>query len=186
MPRAKNRGLSLVEVLVALCILAIGTATASTLATRIVQSNEQVNFQAASYEVFNRVAAEVQRATCQIHPGQVAPTAASADPGLLVPPAAWIAVPVAGSGIRTIGDWEQGGTTEATGMPMKIEYQVTPDPPAGVGQMYGFDVLVRIREFRDNAAQDNLNANTTTWIRTWPIRKNCVVRTEPASRGGWP
>lgn len=181
----KQRGATLIEVMVAVMVLAVGSVAAMSLATQVVRANEQLNFQSASYEVFNRVAAEIRSSTCHVYPALVAPAPGTADPGLLIPAGAWQSVPVGTSVIRSIGNIEHGGATDGTGMPMIVDYRVQPDAPANPGELFGFDIEVRVREAKFNVAQDTLNATSTYWIRTWPIRKNCVVRSEPASRGGW-
>ncbi|MBK6684481.1 MAG: type II secretion system protein [Deltaproteobacteria bacterium] len=180
-----RRGATLIEVMVAVVVLAIGSVAAMDLATQVVRANEQLNFQTASYEVFNRVAAEIRSATCHVYPGLVAPAPGTADAGLLVPAGAWQSAQAGTSVIRSIGDIEHGAATDGTGMPMIVDYRVQPDPPANPGELFGFDIEVRVREAKFNVAQDTLNATSTHWIRTWPIRKNCVVRSEAASRGGW-
>lgn len=197
--RSASRGASLVEALVAIAVLGVGTAAVTNLVTSISEGKRKLAFQTSALELFNRLNSEIQASTCLVYPGNNTPTALSADPAFLVPIDTWVpalgvnpspiaapgtvAFPVGAAHTRTLGDFFN------VTPPLRVEYQLRPAPvpvPALPNNPFAYDVIVRVREIRRNAAEDNADVMSAHYIRTWPIRKACMARTTADSRGGYP
>ena len=132
-------------------------------------------------DTFGTFTAEVGSATCSIFPGQVAPTAISADPGLLIAANQWQANPVVGSAILTVGEFPRPPLNPE----FRVDYQLNPAPPLADGPM-SYDIQVRIRELLGDTVKDSMDVFSTYWIKTFPLKKTCTFRSQPINRGGYP
>jgi hypothetical protein len=194
--RRSTRGATLVEALVAIAVLGVGTAAVTNLVTSISEGKRKLAFQTSALELFNRINSELQASTCLVYPGAVGPTALSTDPAFLVPVDTWVpalgvnpspigapgtvAFPAGAAHTRTLGDFFN------VTPPVRVEYQLRPAPAGGPNTPVAYDVIVRVREIRRNAAEDNADVMSAHYIRTWPLRKACMWRTTADSRGGYP
>lgn len=179
-----RRGASLVEALVAVAVLGVGTAAVTNLMSSISAARRKMAFQTTSLELFNRLNSEIQASTCLVFPGQLVPDLTSADPAFLVPVGTWRDTPV-GAHVRTIGNF-----TNVVPQ-LRVEYQIPVAPaalaagPLTNNQAVAFDIVVRIREITHDAAQDAADVMSTHYIRSWPTRKTCMSRLTADTRGGF-
>ncbi|MBI2374652.1 MAG: prepilin-type N-terminal cleavage/methylation domain-containing protein [Deltaproteobacteria bacterium] len=182
--RRSRLGATLIESLIAMAVLAVGTAAIAELVRSITRANERAAFQTRSLEIYQRVASQVRSATCNVFPGNGAPIAASADPGLFtVAGAGWQTAAVGGSVITHIGAFDDSDFPVTAGKPRYVvEYRVTSDT-AGVD---AYDVLIRIREVSVESSADDLDVFNNLYIRTYPTKKVCTLRSTASSRGGYP
>jgi type II secretory pathway pseudopilin PulG len=180
-PSRSRRGATLVEALVAVAVLGVGTAAVTELVGSISNARRKLSFQTSALDRFNRLNAEIQASTCVVFPGAAGPTAASADAALMVPAATWQNAPV-GAHVQTVGDM-----FDVT-PPVRVEYQLAlvPPNPALTNDSFAFDVTVRVRELTRDAATDGANITSAHYIKTWPIRKACPWRATADTRGGFP
>jgi hypothetical protein len=173
----------LLEALVAIAVLGAGTAAISGLLTVIANANERMAFQRRADQVFKRVAAEIEDATCRCPDAACAVTildpgidpavhgAAHTLPGGACPHAAGTSV------VETCGDvldWVP---------PMHVSIVSTLHGTVLPGAPPSYDVEVRVREIRRNAAEDA--ATGGYWIRDYPISKTCSFTVDDTARGAF-
>jgi len=175
----RQRGATLIEALVAIAVLGVGTASVTSVISAINGARRQISFQTSSLELFNRLDSEIQSSTCLVFQDLLAPDASSADPAFLVPRRAWQITPPVGSRLRTLGDFRDAVPA------VRVEYQLDDVAAAGPNRPPALDILVRVREIR-GTAEDLLDIQSAHYIRTWPIRKACTFRSASESRGGYP
>ncbi|MBI4818526.1 MAG: hypothetical protein HY791_19825 [Deltaproteobacteria bacterium] len=193
--RRSRLGATVVESLIAMAVLAVGTAAVAELVRSIMRANERAAFQTRSLEIYQRVASQVRVATCDIYPNAVGdlPTSLSSDDGFLDPAAQapnWrgdAAGPIPGSAITHIGLFDDTGRPNAVNPSYGVDYQYAPD---ATGSLRAFDLLIRIREITPESTADNFNATggslTNRYIRTYPVKKVCNYRSIDSTRGGFP
>ncbi|MCC7381221.1 MAG: prepilin-type N-terminal cleavage/methylation domain-containing protein [Deltaproteobacteria bacterium] len=190
--RAGQRGTTLVEAMVAVVVLSVGTAAITELLRSISTANRRMDFQTTSLDIFGEFAAQVQDAPCDMFPGVAAPVNdGSTDPGLLLapPPPGWQEiVPVAGSAITMVGDFGPATGVAATQnrlLNYRVRYNAQPSaPPVGGAGVPAFDLQVEIREITFDPLKDAPATTDGYWIRTFPLKKICNVRTEPEDGRG--
>ncbi len=183
--RRSQRGATLVEALVAIAVLGMGTAAVTNLITSISGARRKMAFQTSSLELFNRLNSEIQASTCLVYPGSNAPTVASTDAALfaVATAATWQSVPI-GAHVVTVGDFLEMVP------PMRVEYRVDLAPLLAINgvpdaQPRAYDVVVRVREITRDAARDAQDVMSGHHIRTWPIRKSCALRGTADGRGAF-
>lgn len=179
-PRRSQHGGLLLECVIALGVLFTGSAAVVAVLGNVSQTSKQIRFHALALSMFGQLSSEVGAATCNVGPGQNAPTALTADPGLLVVANQWQTTPVANSNIQTIGAFNNLSPR------IVIDYRLNPTVGAPVNSPPSFDVQVRIRQVMNDAAKDSLDALNTHWIKTFPVKKTCAFRSQLQSRGGYP
>lgn len=187
----QQRGTTLVEAMVAVVVLSVGTAAITELLRSISNANRRIDFQTTSLDIFGEFAAQVQDAPCDMFPGAVAPTVPGTDPGLLLAPAPPLfqeVIPVAGSAITMVGDFGPKAATpdlQNRQLNYRVRYNVAPAAAAAaLNGVPAFDVQVEIREITFDAAKDDPTVLDGYWIRTFPLKKICNVRTEPEDGRG--
>jgi len=173
--RASRRGATLIEAVVALGALGVGTAGVMTLMTYVSQTSERAAFHGRAIDVASEFAAQVADTTCDLLPDDNAPSPPATDPGLLA--AGDQLAPVTGSAITLVGDID--GTPS-----VRVSYVSTLEiRGAGFDGPPAFDLEVRIREITNDDALDDPAITEGWWIRTFPVKKVCNRRTEPTGRG---
>ncbi len=187
--RAKRRGSTLVEALVAIAVLGMGTAGIAGLITTISGANRRLAFQRRANEVFSQFAAQVADAKCDCIgpacPGVDFDRDPALDPAFasaFVDPGNPCALP-AGSTITMCGDQADWIPPVLGGPPMQLSYTVVEDL-ALVGAPPSLDILVRIREIRQLAAENAVA--DALWVREYPLKKVCTLRMEVNGRGEFP
>lgn len=183
--KKSKRGLTLVEAVVALLILATGLAALFGMITRVNQANESMALQTLALDAFRRITAQIQDARCDVVAQNTtvgAPTSV-VDPGLNVPLMAWIAAPVPNSDIIFLGDGNTNPELANKTPRVRIDYRRTAiaQGVAGVPPTITFDV--RVRELRGDAALDAVALENGYWIRIYPVQKLCNVRLDDTARG---
>lgn len=175
--RRSRRGATLIEAAVALGALGIGMAGVMTLLTYVSQTGKQAAFHGRALDLAAEFAAQAADTSCDLRPNDVAPTAPATDPGLLAAGDQFVAV--SGSAITLVGD--------IAGHPrVNVSYAVVPElRVAGFDGPPAFDLTVRIREIMNDAAKDDPAVTRGYWIREYPVKKVCNLRTEPVGRGGY-
>lgn len=188
--RRRSRGSTLIEALIAVAVLGMGTAGIAGLITTISGANRRLAFQRRANEVFSQFAAQVADARCDCVgpacPGADLDLDPALDPGFagaFLFPGDACALP-AGSTLTICGD--QANWTppvETSGPPLQLSYtSVLYAPPVAIpGAPPAYDLLVRVREIR-NVADENLVADAP-WVREYPLKKVCNLRMEPTGRG---
>jgi type II secretory pathway pseudopilin PulG len=179
----RERGVTLVETMIALIVLSTGVAAVFGMVTHVTTANRSLTFQANSLDVFARVAAQIQDTQCDF-PTTGPPVI---DPGLLVAQNTWITAPVGNSAISFIGVTDGVDLPELTQPKMRIEYQLsreTPGPPTPDA----FNINVRVREITNDPVKDALGFAPSIfdgghWIRVYPVKKVCVPRVDDLVRG---
>ena len=189
--RRKRRGSTLVEALIAIAVLGFGTAGIAGLITTVSNANRRLAFQRRANEVFSQFAAQVADARCDCVgpncPGvdlSQDPALAPAFAGAFITPGMPCVIPP-GSTITMCGDQDTWTPpVEAAGLPMQLSYTSVLDPAALPGSPPSYDMLVRIREIRPNAAENAVA--DALWVREYPLKKLCTLRMEPNGRGEFP
>lgn len=173
--RRGRRGATLIEALVALAALGIGTAGIASLISHLSKVHRRQAFQTSSLDVLATFSTQVRDATCDLLPNTVSLTSGPADPGLLAP--GWQAGPVRGSAITTVGRIDGSP-------PILVSYNsvLVAVPPTFAGPP-SFDVQVRIREITGDPTLDDPNVTQGYWIRDFTVKKVCNLRLEADGRG---
>lgn len=173
-----TRGVTLVETMIALIVLATGIAALFGMATHVQTANRSLSFQTQSVDIFSRLTAQFRDARCDFDP--VNPAVLILDPALNQATGAWINTP-SGS-ISYVGD--TGGPTQTlpqTVPAMRIDYRLTRDLSAP--NVPAFIVDIRVRELMIDPAMNDPNMESGYWIRTYPMVKTCNARLEGTARG---
>jgi type II secretory pathway pseudopilin PulG len=173
----RRRGGVLIEAMVSLGILAVGSTAVINLMGHIRTANSRASFLSASLNLFGAFSAQVRAAGCD-HPNPAnAGTAiqflsATADTGLAIGNHVNQAL---GSAIDLVGDFE-GARKILDAPPMRLTYTVEDLTPVGTNSPPVLAIAVRIREIRRDAVLDA--AVDGYWIREFTVMKNCAIRTE--------
>jgi prepilin-type N-terminal cleavage/methylation domain-containing protein len=175
--RRARRGITLIETMIALAVLAVGIAAVFGMVVHVSRANRTMLLQTRSVDAFAQISAEIQNAKCDydptaapLVPGSVDPT--RTDPGLIPSAPAWISVP---TGSITFVGRTDGTLLPATVPVMQIDYMVTGDATAAPG-VPALDIQVRIQEV-------NPTGQLGDGIRIYPLRKLCNARLDETSRG---
>jgi type II secretory pathway pseudopilin PulG len=180
----KNRGAALLETVIALGILAIGTAAIVSLVTEVHRAGTKSTFQTAALDLFAGFSAQVRAASCDLDPlsagGGV--NGATTDQGLL-PGGPYTAPAATFTGITLVGDFDNTNGRQLVGAPpMRLTYVVTAVPTPQGPPILEIDVTVR--EITRNAAKDALAMGS--WIRNFRLTKVCTLRTDNDNACGNP
>lgn len=167
--RRARRGATLIEALIALAALAVGSAGVVSLLTYVTQANRRAAFQNRSLEIIAELSTQIRDVHCDIRPDGTT----IRDPGLA---AVTHAIPIAASGITLVGDL--GGTP-----PIRVQYVVSDSNLAGFGGPPGIDIDVQIREIMNDPNKDDPTVLVGYWIRTFVVKKVCNFRLDDAGRG---
>lgn len=170
---APRRGAALLETVIALGVLAVGTAAIVSLVTQVHQAGTKSNYQAASLDLFAAFSAQVKAAHCDVAPQNVG-ALDETDAGLI--PGTYL-TPIAGSSVQLVGDFI--GATQIPGTPpMRLSYEVLPaiTPPDGPPLL---EIDVTVRELTGDAAKDAQAMGP--WIRNFRLVKVCTLRTDNAT-----
>ena len=195
-----RRGVSLLEVLIASVVLAVGSLGTFALLDQVESAHRSLDLSRLAREAYARLAAEIRDAQCDYDGSQqpfvLEPT--TTDPGLLASiDAGWIGVDVP---IPEASSMTQAGRTDGsypalaqTVPALRIEYRValesapvpvpggTQPPAAQVGP--GFDIQIRVRQITRDPDRDDPTVETGWWIRHYPLHKTCNPRYERSRRG---
>lgn len=191
--RSMRRGSTLIEALIAVAVLGIGTAGIAGLITTISGANRRLTFQRRANEVFAQFAAQVSDARCDCVGASCSGADLVRDPRLdpLFAPAYQYPPTNCGApGASTItmcGDQENWiPAVVGAGPRLHLSYILTDDPGAAAipGAPPSLNLRVKVREIRYDAAENA--ADDGYWIREYPLKKACNLRLEPNGRGEFP
>lgn len=180
--RGRRRGLTLVEMMIAVTVLAIGIAGAAAILDKVEQANRTEDLIRTANDAFSRLAAQIRDAQCD-YPGDADPPVihpATTDPGLRVT-RVWISVPEAQSFITFVGatdgsDVDLGRTVP----PVRIDYFLEPTVPPSLP---GFDIQIRVRRIMGDPALDDPALTEGWWIKNYTLTKICNPRFDETRRG---
>lgn len=187
--KRNTRGATLIEALIAVVVLALGTAAIAELLKYTSDAHRTMSFQTASIDLYARLAAEIQDAHCDVD--DVDFTVINIDPGLTQGDGVFVgdapfgaAVPPAGSKIQSAGIFREYTPD------LSVRYQATwvPAIDANVDGLLdgppGYNIDVEVRQITGDATQDNPATLDGYWIRNYPISKVCNIRLEDTNGRG--
>lgn len=188
-PRSGRRGLTLLEAVFSILVLAIGVVAIFGMVSRISNANQSMAFQATALDAFARIAAEIRDSTCVYNAADPQNAAtAQIDPGLsgiaVNPPVnlprVWQTAPVGAASLI-----QHVGTFNNTSPPIQIAYHVTNAPPdsASLTEAPSYDIDVRVRQIMNDPVMDAANLESGYWIQVYPVKKICSLRADDTSRG---
>lgn len=174
--RACRRGMTLLEAMVAVMVLAVGLVGLFGLIEGVQDAHRRSQFDAIALDAFAQLSAQIADAQCDFPasaPGTLG--LATVDPGLAPTGGAWIGFPnpVLGSTVVATGDLVD------TSVRTRIEYRVLDATLPGAAPK--LDIDVRIRQLLGDGATgpDDPNLEDGYWIRVYPLEKVCVPRLLP-------
>lgn len=181
--RRASRGMTLLESMIALLVMATGVAGLFGMIKHVQGANQNLAFQNASLDAFARLSAQLRDAQCD-YPASMTPiplVPGTTDPGLTAGLGAWFgaAGPAAGSSITFVGSPTTNPLMAQFTPPIAVDYMVTQDPASPPS----LQIDVRVREIKRNATQDNAALVNGSWIRVFPVQKVCNPRWDPQGRG---
>src|SRR5687768_8759914 len=152
--RSTRRGAALIETVIALGVLGIGTAAVVMLVKELNQAGTKSAFHTASLNLFAAFAAQVRAASCDVAPGSVGFQATSSDLGL-APTGTPNTAPVdPRSAVQLVGDFIDA--TQIQGAPpLRLTYTVRNAATAFADAPPSLEVHVQIREITRDPAKDN-------------------------------
>jgi prepilin-type N-terminal cleavage/methylation domain-containing protein len=181
--RRTQRGITLIETMIALAVLATGIAAVFGMVVHVQKANRTMVLQTRSVDVFAQLVAEIQNARCDYDPTANPPLApgqvdvARTDPGLVPNSPAFYSLPQPNSAITFVGITDGlPGSLPQTVPQMMIEYSVAGDLNSPVG-VPALDVTIRITEMTTETHR------LADGIRLYPMRKLCNARLDETSRG---
>jgi type II secretory pathway pseudopilin PulG len=166
--------MTLIEAMVAMAVLAIGTAGVTSMLVTVDSATKKAGFQTQALDLFASFSTQVQDAACDYLPDGTT----DIDPGLAIN-AGGYGAPVAGSSITLVGGWPTVGPQKLT-----LLYNVTVGPPAPA--VPSFDLTVQICEVNsfDHVVGTNCVFGTNgSTVRTFPLHKVCTYRADQIGRG---
>lgn len=178
-PRRTRRGVTLIECVVAVGVLGVGAVILFGAVGRLQMAQRAMRLQAQSLEVLGIVSSEIASARCDVSPDapEVMPSPPDIDVGLSSPiPGDWIEAPTAGSSIQTIGPVPNSS--------LQVSYRTAVEATVP-GSAVAFDIDVRIREHMGNSVQDAADLEDGYWIRIFPVKKVCDIRSARTQRGAF-
>jgi type II secretory pathway pseudopilin PulG len=183
--RTGTRGMTLVEALVAMTVLATGVAALFGMINRVQGANRSMAFQTNALDAFSRISAQIRDAECVL-PNN-APRALNQtvrDPGLAQPLDAWVVAAVPGSLITLVGDGAANAELDRYVPPLRVDYRLRAgNVPAG--GLPALEVQVRVREITRDPARDAQALEDGSWIRIFPVEKVCTSRLDDTLRGAY-
>lgn len=200
----RSRGISLIEVMIASVVLALGMVATFAMLERVEGANRSFDLTQTANDAYARLAAQIRDAQCDFDGATpaAAPNPATIDDGLERAVGlgyVGVDVPVPQpSTITYVGltDGSQAPRIPQTVPPLRIEYQVLREappvaapgavraPPPNPGPAY--DINVRIRQITGDPARDDPSVENGWWIKHYPVKKVCNARYESSSRGEVP
>lgn len=180
----RNRGAALLESVIALGVLAAGTAAVMALVTEVHRAGTKSTFHTSALDLFAAFSAQVRNAACDVSPLSLGtgPNGATTDPGIM--PGAYTGVPaVPGTAITLVGDFI-GPTQLLSAPPMRLTYTVTESLPRSVDAAPLLEIDVTIRELTRDAAKDALALSP--WARNFRLAKVCTLRSDNGTACGTP
>ena len=163
-----QRGITLIETMIALAVLAIGIAAVFGMVVHVSKANRTMLLQTRSGDAFAQLAAEIQNAKCDFNP-DVGALAGAVDPGI---------DPTLSPFTGPTGSITYVGTTDGTSLPatipiMQISYTAQLD---GAAPVPAIDFEITIQELNPDGQLGN-------GVRVYPLRKLCNARLDETSRG---
>lgn len=196
----RQRGVTLLEVMMATLILAMGIVATFAMLDRVEGANRSLDLTRTANDAYARLAAQIRDAQCDFDGSLPVPAldATTTDAALFnVIGAGWIGVDTAlpqPSTISYVGLTDGSNPNlPRTVPPLRIEYRVVNEaapvaapgatrlPPPGVGP--AFDIDIRIRQLTMDPARDNPAVTDGWWIKHFPMKKVCNARYERTRRG---
>lgn len=181
--RRRRLGMTLVETLVAVAVLGIGSASLFSLLSGISTTNRRAKFQGASIDVLGIFSAQVRDAACDDTPAGVRD-----DAGLVA--AGWITAPT--GSITAVGDLDAAASGVQTNYPLRVQYEVTPVAAPAMGPR-SLDIRVQICEYSHPSVTGAATAEArcqpgVVWTpglytREFVVKKVCAERDGETSRG---
>lgn len=186
------RGATLIEALVSLAVLSLGTAGVASLVTTVTQANRRMAFQVKSLDIVAQFSAQVRAATCDVPPGVSGFNTATSDAALL--PSGGPATITTAAG-ASAGWWDTPPPTSAitlvgnipnTTPPIHVAYRaVDATPPAPYDGPPSLNIEVRAREITGDSALDAPTRASGYHIREFTVKKVCTQRQDSQGRGEW-
>lgn len=178
--RRQTRGMTLLEAVVALLVMATALAGIFGMINHVEGANRSLSFQNTALDVFARVSAQIRDARCD-YDATVVPVAlnpATTDAGLMAGMGAWFGAAGAepSSLIDLTGNSANNPALAGITPEIQVDYMVTQEPPPDPSAPLSFRFDVRIRQIMRNAAQDDPNLTDGHWIRVFPVQKVCNAR----------
>lgn len=180
--KRRTRGAALLESVIALGVLAIGTAAIVALVTEVHKAGTKSSYQTASLDLFAGFSSQVRAASCDILPANLGlgVDPAATDPGLLPSGTPYTgAPPVAGTAITLVGDFTQFPDAP----PMRLTYQVSL-APISLDAPPMLEIDATVRELVRDPLKDTLAMGS--WIRNFRLTKVCNLRTDNVTSCGAP
>lgn len=175
--------MTLVETMVAVAVLGIGSASLFSLLSGISTTNRRAKFQGASIDVLGLFSAQLRDAACDDTPG-----GPQDDPGLAA--LGWSGVPT--GSITVAGDLDAATSLVQTNYPLRVQYEVTVNPPPALGPR-SLDVRVQICEYNhpsvsgaatpEGQCQPGVEWTPGLYVREFVVKKVCAERDGETSRG---
>lgn len=185
MTRRAQRGMTLVEAVIAVLVMTIATAAVFGLINHVQGANRTLSFQNIALDVFARVSAQIRDARCDFPAATPGITAVSTDAGLIAGEGGWFGAggPEPGSAITFVGDPTNNPELASYSVPIRVDYRSTRRQLNAAAPFTSYHVEVRIRQIMRNAAQDAPGQVDGYYIRVFPVDKVCTARIDPIGRG---
>lgn len=178
--------MTLVETLVAVAVLGLGSASLFSLLTGISTTNRRAKFHSTSIDILGAFNAQLRDAACDDTPLGVRD-----DAGLAVLNT-WIGVPTPGGSITAVGDLDAAGSLMQTNYPLRVQYWVELSPAVALGPR-SLDVRVQICEYNHPSVVAAATAagqcapgvawESGLYVREFVVKKVCAERDGDTSRG---
>jgi Tfp pilus assembly protein PilV len=182
--RKRQRGMTLLEAIFSVLVLATGVVAVFGMITRISTANRSMAFQTSALDAFAEVAAQIKDARCNYPAAApaIGNTADLTDPviiQLLGAPGTWYngTPAIAGSTIERLGDSAPGVVPA-----VRVDVRARADA-VGVNAPPSISFQVRVREIKNDAAMDAVALENGYWIQVFPVTKVCNPRGDATARG---
>lgn len=184
--RSGQRGMTLVETLVAVAVLGLGSASLFSLLTGISTTNRRAKFHSTSIDVLGAFSAQLRDAACDDTPLGVRDDAGLAVLGN------WIGAPAPGGSITAVGNLDDVASGMQTNYPLRVQYWVDLSPAVALGPR-SLDVRVQICEYNHPSVLGAATAEGQCtpgvewvpglYVREFVVKKVCAERDGDTSRG---
>jgi Tfp pilus assembly protein PilV len=176
--RSSQRGVTLLEAVLAIALLAIGIVGVAGLLGNVSAANRKSSFHNYSLDVFTELEAQIQNAACDLSPSA---SSTFVDPGLTA--GGWVIAPVAGSAITFVGviDATMAGSTS----PVVASYNATRttfDCPGPCTTPDQFQITVQVCDTSESKVCGPPPV-AGYWVRTFQLTKACTIRVDDSGRG---
>lgn len=178
--RKYRRGATLIEAMVAVAVLGIGTAAAAGLIQMVAKAKQQMAFQRRATEMYQLFTAQLEDASCDV---DITGAAMGAIDGALTAPPGFLN---AGCGPAPCGGCPAASTVTTCGDMMtfapivNVSWQVDAGPiggPAVNAAPPEYHLTLRVRAVTNDPVKDAA-ASTGTHVRNFPVNKICNIRTD--------